>query len=73
MEITEQEKTRDELINEKIENIKLKYMISKILEDTYKDEEKVIEVYTKYEQIADREIRDTLRQVVQESKQENKK
>ena len=73
MEITEQEKTRDELINEKIENIKLKYMISKILEDTYKDEEKVIEVYTKYEQIADREIRDTLRQVVQESKQENQK
>lgn len=73
MEITEQEKTRDELINEKIENIKLKYMVSKILEDTYKDEEKVIEVYTKYEQIADREIRDTLRQVVQESKQENKK
>lgn len=72
MEITEQEKTRDELINEKIENIKLKYMISKILEDTYKDEEKVIEVYTKYEQIADREIRDTLRQVVQENKQENK-
>lgn len=72
METTEQEKTRDELINEKIENIKLKYMVSKILEDTYKDEEKVIEIYTKYEQIADREIRDTLRQVVQESKQENK-
>ena len=37
MEITEQEKTRDELINEKIENIKLKYMVSKILEDTYKE------------------------------------